>query len=219
VKIITINTQNFIEISKTLWYNQGILLGLEKEGPLFGEKPFPDEFVDSLKHDGEGVLAMANSGKDTNGSQFYITYKSANHLNGKHTIFGKLVGGSEILREFANFETDDFDRPIEDIVILQTIVYTNPLSDAAIKEAQEVVKEKAKIEKEKGEYGAWLSNPGALPLPKKNLDGTTNSIGKYITNTNLTSKKRSAIDFGHIAGGETKKKKSNPNEYGNFSSF
>lgn len=55
---------------------------------------------------------MANSGKDTNGSQFYITYKSAPHLNKKHTIFGSLVGGSEVLKELANFPTDDNDRPL-----------------------------------------------------------------------------------------------------------
>jgi peptidyl-prolyl cis-trans isomerase-like protein 2 len=180
--------------------------GTGKGGQSIWGKPFPDEFNDTLKHDGEGVLAMANSGPNTNGSQFYITYKSAPHLNKKHTIFGALVGGTETLHEFANFESDDNDRPIEDIVILETIVYTNPLSAASLKQAQQVVKDTEKKEKEKGEYGAWLSNPSML---NKKISATTtsNGIGKYITNNQPNTKKRSALDFGSISQPDNTKKK------------
>ena len=52
-------------------------------------KPFADEISSRHKHDGRGVLSMANSGPDTNGSQFFITFKSAAHLDGKHTVFGR----------------------------------------------------------------------------------------------------------------------------------
>lgn len=186
--------------------------GTGKGGKSIWGKPFPDEFVDSLKHDGEGVLSMANSGPDSNGSQFFITYKSANHLNKKHTVFGKLVGGSEVLRELANIETDEADRPLEDITILQTLVYTNPLSDAAIKEVQTKEKEKEKMEKEKSEYGNWLSNPGSRPPAKTNTNATSASgggagIGKFITNIDsLQAKKRSALDFGVVAQSATTKK-------------
>jgi peptidyl-prolyl cis-trans isomerase-like protein 2 len=193
--------------------------GTGKGGQSIWGKPFPDEFNDTLKHDGEGVLAMANSGPNTNGSQFYITYKSAPHLNKKHTVFGSLVGGTETLHEFANFESDDNDRPIEDIVILETIVYTNPLNAASLKEAQQVVKDTEKKEKEKGEYGAWLSNPSMLNK-KGSATATSNGIGKYITNTQPSTKKRSALDFGMISQtSESSKKKKVDGTAGTFANF
>ncbi len=62
---------------------------------------------------GRGVLAMANSGPHSNGSQFYILYKSAHHLDHKHTVFGKVVGGLGTLTALERLPVDDEDRPLQ----------------------------------------------------------------------------------------------------------
>lgn len=66
-----------------------------------------------LLHSGRGVLSMANSGPGTNGSQFFILYKSAAHLNYKHSVFGRVVGGMEVLSLMEKVTTDDEDRPLQ----------------------------------------------------------------------------------------------------------
>jgi len=191
-----------------------------KGGASIWGRTFPDEFAPSLKHDGEGVLSMANKGKDTNNSQFFITYKSAPHLNNKHTVFGKLVGGSEILKELALMETDEHDRPVEDIMILETVVYKNPFGASEMEAAAQVVQEKQKKEKEKEEYGAWLSNVPKPSLPRASENVASSGVGKYITNAKPLDKLNSKrpLDFGTVVEGQ-KKKRAKTGGYGDFSNF
>ncbi len=78
---------------------------------------FEDEIAEELKFDGPGLLAMANSGPDTNGSQFFITLAPTEHLNGKHTIFGRDCEPMEVAEAIAGVTRDRRDKPETDVVI------------------------------------------------------------------------------------------------------
>ena len=82
---------------------------------IYGEK-FPDENF-TVKHNGRGWLSMANAGPNTNGSQFFITFTQTPWLDGKHTVFGKVLEGLEVLDKVENCDTDGRDRPQQDIKI------------------------------------------------------------------------------------------------------
>ncbi|KAL4113291.1 hypothetical protein QTP88_016946 [Uroleucon formosanum] len=85
---------------------------------IFGEK-FADENF-KLKHYGAGWLSMANAGKDTNGSQFFITTKQTSWLDGRHVVFGKVIKGMKTIRAAEAAETDSRDKPVDNIVIVDS---------------------------------------------------------------------------------------------------
>lgn len=112
--------------------------GTGKGGQSIWGRNFSDEFEGPLKHDARGTLSMANKGKDTNSSQFFIAYRPARHLDRKHTIFGHVdlnpddESGQESIRTLKALEdapVDSGDRPKEEITILEARVFIDPFEE------------------------------------------------------------------------------------------
>ena len=88
---------------------------------IYGEK-FEDEIKATLKHTGAGVLSMANSGPNTNGSQFFVTLAPTPWLDGKHTIFGRVKSGMKIVQRMGLVKTNAEDKPLEQVKIIKARV-------------------------------------------------------------------------------------------------
>ena len=141
---------------------------------------FVDEFDPELRHDSAGILSMANSGPDSNGSQFFITLAPAPHLDGRHTVWGKLVYGMDVLEEIGHAKTDTRDRPLDQVGIKSVTIKRVGKeaesfdAEAAFAKNEEILKEREKENKLKLEV--LLKKLGANPVKIK----TTGSGLQYI---------------------------------------
>ena len=94
-----------------------------------GESIYGARFEDEnfkLKHYGAGWLSMANAGKDTNGSQFFITCKKTSWLDGRHVVFGKVIKGMSVVRKIESLKTDERDRPENEVKIADSGIVPLP---------------------------------------------------------------------------------------------
>ena len=124
--------ENFVGLANKGYYN-GVIFhrvidnfmiqggdptGTGRGGDSFWGGKFADEIVPSLKHDQPGILSMANAGPNTNGSQFFITLVATPWLDGKHTVFGKVILGMDVVSAIGKVATSKpGDKPLKDVVM------------------------------------------------------------------------------------------------------
>jgi len=108
----------FHRVIKNFMIQGGDPTGSGSGGNSYFGHDFEDEFRNDLQFDTPGMLAMANRGPNTNSSQFFITSVPTEWLNGKHTIFGKVIDGMEVVNEISNVAVSKpFDKPVKDVII------------------------------------------------------------------------------------------------------
>jgi len=125
--------ENFVKLAEKGYYNglifhrviKGFMIqggdptGTGAGGESIWGKPFADEVTPAVKFDSAGILAMANSGPNTNGSQFFITCEKTPWLNMRHTIFGEVICGLDVVQAIENSATDSNDRPLSEQKIIK----------------------------------------------------------------------------------------------------
>lgn len=222
---------NFVQLAKKGYYNGvtfhrnirnfmlqgGDPTGTGKGGTSIWGKNFQDEFDGPLTHDSRGVMSMANKGKNTNSSQFFITYKPAKHLDRKHTIFGRVVGGLDVLSKLENVPVDGSDRPIKDIAMESVVVYVDPFEEfqKQRRETSQAEAELAEIKRQGGTdddkttwTGKRVRGDGSI-APVEASGG----VGKYLKTAAVDGRVGVVLDADEAAPA---KKKMKSGGFGNF---
>ncbi|KAF2686842.1 peptidyl-prolyl cis-trans isomeras-like protein-like 2 [Lentithecium fluviatile CBS 122367] len=191
---------NFVQLAKKGYYRNTIFhrnikgfmiqggdpTGTGRGGQSIWGKPFNDEFDGPNTHNARGILSMANKGKNTNTSQFFISYRPLAHLDRKHTIFARLVGGLDTtLKAMELTEVGEKDRPVDDIEILDVVVFVDPFEEwqkeRAEKEAKEF--ENEEIKRQGGtadDKTTWTGKRIRADGKVEEDGGDARGVGKYL---------------------------------------
>ncbi|KAI1818740.1 hypothetical protein GGS20DRAFT_526703 [Poronia punctata] len=199
--------------------------GTGRSGTSVWGKNFQDEFDGPHTHDSRGILSMANKGKNTNSSQFFITYRPAKHLDRKHTIFGKVVGGMDVLSKMEAVETDGSDRPLNKIFMKDILVYLDPFQEFQKQKAErdKVAEAKAEIERTGGTEDDKLTWTGKRVRADGTVDQGSGSVGvgKYLKAAKLQqgANRDEIIEEDLDAWEQPVQKKAKTGGFGNFDNW
>ncbi|KAK7509855.1 putative peptidyl-prolyl cis-trans isomerase [Phyllosticta citriasiana] len=232
---------NFVQLAKKGYYRDmlfhrniknfmiqgGDPTGTGRGGSSVWGKNFNDEFEGPQSHDARGILSMANKGKNTNGSQFFITYRAAKHLDRKHTIFGRVVGGLETLSRLENAPTDSAtNRPDPPLTLEDVVVFVDPFEEFQKQKAEKEAKEKEKEEIQR--QGGTEDDKTTWTGKRIRGDGTVEhagggGVGKYLKQA-IEEQKTAEAEEVEIVGEwdepeEPVKKKVRTGGFGNFDNW
>ncbi len=148
---VPVTVSNFVDLARKGFYNgvifhrviPGFMIqtgdpeGTGRGGPGY---TFKDEFHADLKHDHKGMVSMANAGKDTNGSQFFITVAPTPHLDNRHSIFGEVIEGYNVVEKISKAETEG-TKPKKDIKIKKITINGDWFKPVAVEKVKELSQE------------------------------------------------------------------------------
>ncbi|KAJ3957307.1 cyclophilin peptidyl-prolyl cis-trans isomerase Cyp8 [Colletotrichum tropicale] len=195
--------------------------GTGKGGTSIWGKNFQDELDGPLTHNARGIISMANKGKNTNSSQFFIIYRPTKHLDNKHTVFGKVVGGLDVLSKMEDVPTDGSDRPLNKIVMKEVVVYLDPFEEFLKEKSNTEELEKAKQAIELN--GGTEDDKTTWTGKRIKADGTVETanggatVGKYLKTQKSGSKRIDAEDLDTWE--EPSRKKMKSGGFGNFDNW
>ncbi|KAF9972697.1 Peptidyl-prolyl cis-trans isomerase cyp8 [Actinomortierella ambigua] len=241
---------NFIMLAKSGYYKNvkfhrkiknfmiqgGDPSGTGRGGESYWKENFTDEIRQNLSHNARGLLSMANKGPGTNSSQFFITFKPCKHLDGKHTIFGRVVGGMDVLDKLERAPADEAtDVPLPPGIVMQDVsIFVDPYQTFT-----ERLERKRKYEEEdkntsleaKKEKSALDKTTWFGPTVKRDIVGGATvggGVGKYLAAATaagaVSTKASSAAGATGVGAGikglpPPKKKKPVSGGFGDFSSW
>ena len=230
---------NFIQLAKKGYYNAvtfhrsirnfmlqgGDPTGTGRGGSSIWNKPFEDEFNGPLTHNARGIVSMANKGKNTNTSQFFILYRPAPHLDRKHTIFGRVVGEAsmEVLSKIENVEVDEEKRPVEDVLMKEVSVVVDPfeefLKNRREGEERERREEEVRRQGGKEEDRVTWSGKRVRGLSGVEREESAPEVGKYIDANGDGAPKGEVLEEWEAEQPVKKKVKAGGGGFGNFDSW
>ncbi|XP_005098683.1 peptidyl-prolyl cis-trans isomerase-like 3 [Aplysia californica] len=140
-----ITCENFLALCASGYYNgnlfhrniPGFMIqtgdpsGTGKGGKSIWGSKFEDEFRESIKHSARGMVSMASSGPDTNGSQFFLTYSKQPHLDMKYTVFGRVIDGFDTLDTMEKLPVNEKNhKPLHETRLRSVTIHANPIAEA-----------------------------------------------------------------------------------------